>query len=131
MTQTQADAQPTCGKGLAASSVLPAKLGELLDAQAEVLERHIKAIDPSDLGADCETEAYTRLSTAYRGIASALRKQADDMAGCRDLPMPRHDVSVLTAVNGQMDAFRRFVSLERELQALLESKIESEQSMLA
>jgi len=130
MTQSQADAQQTRGRGLAANSVLPAKLGELLDAQAQVLERHIEAIDPSDPGADRETEAYARLSKRYRGIASDLRKQADDMLGCRDLPMPRHNVTVLTAPNGQMEAFRRFVSLEAELNELLESKIQSEQGML-
>jgi hypothetical protein len=33
--------QPTCGKGLAESSVLPAKLGELTASMAESLERFV------------------------------------------------------------------------------------------
>ena len=42
------DDQPTCGKGLAANAVLPARLGELMAARAEVLERHMKALDPTE-----------------------------------------------------------------------------------
>jgi len=35
----------TCGKGLAAHSSLPAKLGDLTDAVADVLEIHTTALD--------------------------------------------------------------------------------------
>ena len=35
--------QPTCGKGLAENSILPAKLSELIAAMVENLEAHMKA----------------------------------------------------------------------------------------
>ena len=43
-----ADDQWTCGKGLAAGADLPGKLAALLAARAEVLERHTRALDPSE-----------------------------------------------------------------------------------
>jgi hypothetical protein len=54
---THTDDQPTCGHGLAGNAVLPAKLAELMAAQADVLERHTLALDPSDLHARRELEA--------------------------------------------------------------------------
>jgi hypothetical protein len=40
--------EPTCGKGLAEQSVLPAKLGQLMASLAENLEVHLKALDLTD-----------------------------------------------------------------------------------
>ena len=37
--------QVTCGQGLAANAVIPAKLGELIASMAEILEVHTKALD--------------------------------------------------------------------------------------
>jgi hypothetical protein len=47
MEQMEHGDRPTCGEGLAANSILPAKLAELMAAQAEVLERHTRALDPT------------------------------------------------------------------------------------
>jgi hypothetical protein len=63
------DDQPTCGKGIAANAVLPAKLAELTAATAEVLERHTKALDLTDPAAREEREAYVALVRAHRAIA--------------------------------------------------------------
>src|SRR5437763_12151258 len=87
------DDQPTCGNGLAQNAVLPAKLAELLAAQAEVLERHMKALDGGDSNAQAEREAYTRLASAYTSTATELASLAEQMASYRDMPMPRHDPS--------------------------------------
>jgi hypothetical protein len=40
--------EPTCGKGLAEQSVLPAKLGQLMASLADNLEVHLKALDLTD-----------------------------------------------------------------------------------
>ena len=127
MTQTP----QTCGKGLAANSGLPGKLSELLEAQANVLERHMQAIDTSDPNACADLDAYARLSRDYRAVASQLDALAKQMASYQELPMPQHDVSAMTAPGGQTDAFRGFVALERELVSLLEQKLEAEARMLA
>jgi hypothetical protein len=123
--------QPTCGKGLAANAVLPARFAELLAARAEVLERHMQAIDPTDPNGQEELDAYAALALAHRASAAELAKLAQQMAGYRDLPMARHDMTVMTNPEGQMEAFRRFVAIEREVVALLQAKLEEEQKLLA
>src|SRR5919204_3876119 len=114
-TAMDTDDQPTCGKGLAANAVLPAKLAELMAARAEVLERHTKALELSDPSSQKELDAYTKLARAHRGIADELVSLAEQMVGCRDLPMGRHDQTVMADPKGQMEAFQRFVAIERTL----------------
>ena len=130
-SHTVGDDQPTCGKGLAANAVLPAKLGELMDAQAEVLERHMKALDRSDPNAQAELDTYAKLARAHRGIASELSNLAAQMAGSRDLPMARHDMAVMADPGGQMEAFGHFVALEKELQEVVQTKGEEDARLLA
>ena len=122
--------QPTCGKGLAANAVLPARLAELLTVQAEVLERHMQAIDLTDPNGQAELDAYRALARAHRANAAELAKLAEQMAGYRDLPMARHDMTVMTNPQGQMEAFRRFVAIEQEIVALLQAKLREEQNLL-
>jgi hypothetical protein len=124
------DDRPTCGEGLAANVVLPAKLAELMAAQAEVLKRHTQALDLTDATAQRELDAYTRLERAHRGVASELASLAEEMASYRNLPMGRHDMTVMTDPKGQMEAFQRFVAVERELLALLQAKLEAEEKLL-
>ena len=124
------DGQPTCGKGLAANAALPAKLAELTAATADVLEQHMKALDARDPNARRELEAYTSLARAHRGIAGDLASVAQQMAGYRDLPMGRHDMTVMTDPKGQTEAFQRFVAVERELLTLLQAKLEAEEKLL-
>ncbi len=124
------DTEPTCGKGLAANAVLPSKLSELLEAQATVLDRHIRAIDQADPNATAEIEAYTRLAQAYHAVARDLGNLANEMASYAALPMPRHDPSVMMTPGGQMDAFRAFVALETELVSLLTEKVKAETALL-
>ena len=120
----------TCGEGLAANAVLPAKLAELVAAQADVLERHTRALDLSDAAAQKELDAYTKLERAHRDVAGELADLAEEMASYRELPMGRHDMTVMSDPNGQMEAFRRFVAVERELLALLQAKLEEEGELL-
>jgi hypothetical protein len=130
MEPMEHDDQPTCGKGLAANAVLPTKLAELMAAQAEVLERHTRALDPVDAAAHEELDAYASLVRAHRAAAGELASLAEAMTRCRDLPMGQHDMAVMTDPEGQAQAFRRFVNLERELLALLQTKLKQEEEML-
>jgi hypothetical protein len=124
------DDQPTCGKGLAEHSALPAKLAELEDALAENLERHQKALDLSDENSKRELDAYVRLARQHRAIASQLRATAQEMTGYRDLPMGRHDEQALADAH-IIRAFARFVKAEQELRDQLQHAVERDQQMLA
>ncbi|HEY8477221.1 MAG TPA: hypothetical protein VIN09_10195 [Chloroflexota bacterium] len=124
------EGQTTCGQGLAAHAVVPAKLAELMAALAEVLERHTKALDLTDPDADGELRAYTGLARDHRDIAARLAGLAQQMTSYRDLPMPRHDMVALTDPGGQMEAFQRYVAVEREFLALLQAKLKEEEQAL-
>ena len=130
MEQMEHGDRPTCGEGLAANSILPAKLAELMAAQAEVLERHTRALDRTDATAQKELDAYTTLERTHRDVASELADLGEEMAGYRNLPMGRHDMREMSDPKGQMEAFRRFVTVEQELVALLQAKLEAEGELL-
>jgi len=127
---SEPNAQPTCGMGLAANAELPARLAALLAARAEVLERHTRALDPVDSRTQPEHDAYTSLVRAHREIAGAMEALAQQMLGYRDLPMGQHDPAVIAAPDGQMEAFRRVLTLERELEEFLRTKIAQEAQLL-
>jgi hypothetical protein len=124
------DEQPTCGKGLAEHSTLPAKLAELEDALAENLELHQKTLDLGDGNARRELDAYVKLAKEHRRIAAQLRTTAQRMAGYRDLPMGRHDEQAL-ADPKLLGAFATFVKREEELLSLLQHALERDRQMLA
>jgi len=124
------DVRPTCGKGLAANSVLPARLADLMSARAEVLERHLRALDLTDPASRIESDAYAQLVRVHRDVARALEGLAQQMAGYRDLPMGRHDLKVMADPEGQLEAFQRFVGVERELLGLLQAKLDQDQTLL-
>lgn len=122
--------EPTCGKGLAAQSGLPAKLADLFAATADVLERHTRALDLDDPAAREEFDAYQALVRGHRAIAGDLADLAQRMAGYRDLPMGRHDERVMADPAGQAEAFRRALAIQRELLALLHAKVEEGERLL-
>jgi hypothetical protein len=124
------DDQPTCGKGLAENSSLPASLAELMDAMAANLELHTKALDLSDANARQELDAYVKLGSQLRQIASSLAATASEMAGYRDLPMARHDTKAMRDPN-LLQAFERFAHREEALFELLRARIERHKGMLA
>jgi hypothetical protein len=121
--------QPTCGKGLAEASLLPTAIGELIAAVADVLEAHLPALDLTDSAARQEYEAYRRLIQDHRDAAIRLGAVGKQMAGYRELPMGRHNESVLVAPEA-LDAFRRFVDREQALLALVEQRLAHDHQML-
>jgi hypothetical protein len=123
------DDQQTCGKGLAENSALPAKLGDLTESMAGILEIHMGALDLEDNDSRREHEAYRELVRDHRRVASELRETARRMAGYRDLPMGRHESSVMSSPRA-VEAFEKFVKLEQELVALLQNRLEGDRKML-
>ena len=121
--------QPTCGKGLAANSALPAAMADVISALSTILVVHLKALDLKDEDSRQEHAAYSHLGNAYGDIADSLRAMAERMAGYRDLPMGRHDMNAITA-SEPTEAFARFVDREEKLLALLQARLPSDQTML-
>ncbi len=122
--------EPTCGKGLAASAVLPATIAELAAALADVLEQHMRALDPNDENSRREHALYDRLAREHRDAAAALADTAARMEAARDLPMGAHDMAALgdPAVGA---AFERFVRVEESLFELLQARLDEDRAMLA
>ena len=122
--------EPTCGKGLAEHSALPAQLAELIGSVADNLEIHMKALDPADASARKELDAYESLARQHRQIATLLRSTATEMAGYRDLPMGRHSEEAMSDPK-VIETFENLVNIRRETVELLQAMLEQEQRMLA
>lgn len=122
--------QQTCGKGLAENAVLPARLGAVTSALADVLEAHVKALDLDDEHARSEHDAYTKLVDEHRDAAARLRAVAERMAGYQDLPMGVHDDRAMTGPE-PVAAFEAFVAMKEELRALLQEQDRRDQQLLA
>jgi hypothetical protein len=123
------EAPSTCGQGLAARSMLPGKLGELLAALARILETHMRALDPTDADAKKELDAYAALVTAHRDVADRLSGITAQMADYQALPMAPHDGAVMSDAVAHK-AFENFVRLEQELATLLQQHLAEDQEML-
>jgi hypothetical protein len=121
--------QPSCGKGLAENSLLPAKLGQLVAAVAENLEMHMNALDLEDHYSKEEYEAYRKLAKEHRIIAARLQAIGDDMAGYRHMPMGRHDHKAMTSPR-VVEVFENLVRVEWELLELLQARAKSHKEMI-
>jgi hypothetical protein len=122
--------QQTCGRGLAESSALPARLAEVIEAMAENLRVHLQALELDDEPAREEHAVYLRLVEEQRQAGGRLRSVAAEMAAARDLPMGRHDPQSMRSPEvGQ--AYRRFIAARDELAALLARMAEQDQRLLA
>ena len=121
--------QPTCGKGLAENSVLPARIGNLLAAMAENLDVHMKALDLTDPNSRAEHQAYEGLVAEIQKAAEQLEETANRMAGYRDLPMGRHDEQAMAHPRVR-ETFERFVQQKQELLSLLHQTAERDHKLL-
>jgi hypothetical protein len=121
--------QPTCGKGLAAQSSLPAMLGDLIAAMADVLEVHQQALDLTDADARPEHRAYAALVVELRRAGGQLATIARQMIGYRDLPMGRHDEQKMGSREA-VAAFEQFVKTERTLLSQLTATVGEHEAML-
>lgn len=123
------DDQPTCGKGLAAHSTLPAAMAETTNAVADVLEAHQAALVLSDVNSQRERDVYRELVDAHRLAAAQLAATAKRMAAYRDLPMGAHHMAVMMSPENTA-AFARLVATEEELFALLRGRVDEHRAML-
>ena len=121
--------QPTCGKGLAENSVLPARLGHLIAAMAENLAVHMKALDLTDPNSQAEYSAYENLVQKLRQMAVELQWTANEMSGHRDLPMGRHDQTAMAQPEVR-NAFEKFIAHKQELLTLLQQTAERDNQLL-
>jgi hypothetical protein len=121
--------EQTCGRGLAENSVLPARVGALTAAMADVLTVHRRALDLTDANAKAEDDVYADLVDKYGGVTAQLRTVADQMARSRDLPMGRHDERAATSV-AFADAFETLVDAKQALSILLQQQLDQDQAML-
>jgi len=122
------DDQATCGTGLAANALLPATVGELIGAMADVLEVHQQALDLADENARPEHHAYLTLVLELRSISAQLAASARHMTGYHDLPMGRHDEAKMGPQ--ALAAFERFVGTEQQLLTLLTRSVAEQTTML-
>ena len=70
--------EPTCGRGLAASAALPGKIAELSAALAEVLERHMKALDMAAMADPAMGAAFERFVRREEELLQLLQSRLDD-----------------------------------------------------
>ena len=122
--------EPSCGKGLAANSILPARMAALAAAMAEVLDGHRTSLDLDDDAGRTEDAAYATLTTGFREASAALSVLAGRMAGYRDLPMAPHDEAALMTPAATA-LFAAFVQSERELLDWLQSSVRQHTEMLS
>jgi hypothetical protein len=120
---------PTCGKGLAASAVLPEKTGALLQAMAELLDNHTRSLDRKEPNGKIEFDAYAHLVKEQRAIAGQLAKLTSAMRGYRDLPIAGHDEALL-ADQKSLAVFEAFVAAEEELAKFLAGQAKEYRAML-
>lgn len=122
--------QPTCGRGLAQSTVVPAALAAMAAGLAQNLEVHLRALDPGDAAAAQEQEVYERIAHSLRSAAADLQDAAAEMASAVDLPMGAHDMDALTTTD-VLGAFEGYVTAEDDLRRLLDSRRADNEQMLA
>jgi hypothetical protein len=125
-----ADDQPTCGRGLAANAILPERLAALMNAMATMLENHTRALDLNETNGRLEHDAYERLVSDQRTLASGLEALARAMEGNRDLPMARHNLAPLND-QASRAVLAAFIDAERDLITLLQKQAENHAVMLA
>jgi hypothetical protein len=119
----------TCGQGLAASAVVPEKTAALMDAMANVLQNHLRSLDPTDATARLEHDAYEHIIREQRGAASTLNGLARAMRSYGDLPIAPHNEEVL-ADRRSIDAFSAFIEAEENMLTLLQENVRSDRDML-
>ena len=122
------DDQPTCGKGLAEHAAVPARIGDVIAAMADVLDVHQQALDLTDQNARLEHHAYVTLVLELRSIAAQLAATAGRMAGYRGLPMGRHDEQKMSGPDA-VATLEHLVQTERALLARLTETLREHQSI--
>jgi hypothetical protein len=121
--------EPTCGKGIAASAVLPERLSAVMRALADVLQNHVRALDLQEVNGKVEADAYQKVIAEHRAAGDQLGTLAATMRSYRDLPMAGHDMTVMMDQRS-IDVFAALVGREQDLLALMKERVEEYDGML-
>jgi hypothetical protein len=121
--------EPTCGRGLAQNTVVPAALAAVAAGMAQNLEVHVRALDPGDAAAAQEQGVYERVAHSLRSAAADLQAAATEMAAAVDLPMGAHDIAAITTTD-TLGAFEGYVAAEDDLRRLLDARRGDNEQML-
>jgi hypothetical protein len=108
---------------------LPATLGELTGALANLLETHIEALDLNTEEGRREREAYAKLAGEYRDISSRLLATSGHMASYHDMPIAAHDMEFMTGPK-PLQAFEQLVAAKRQALELLQASAGEDAVML-
>lgn len=122
--------QQTCGRGLADTAALPAKMAEVTGLLADILELHLPSLDLTDPLSQQEHVVYQQLLLGYREIATRMRETAQHMAAQRNLPMGRHDFQAAAGPR-MAETFAQFVQRKHELLRLLQDGENADAQILA
>lgn len=122
--------EPTCGRGLAQASAVPAGLASVAAGLAENLEVHLRALDLSDTAAVQEQETYESIARSLHSAAVSLRTAAVEMHSAESLPVAAHDMAAMTTPE-IVDAFGGYVTAADNLRQLLEAERSDNELMLA
>ena len=122
--------EPTCGQGLAANAPLPAALARVSEAMADMLQRHMAALDLADPAAAGEHRVYEDVAAGHRRAAGDLRAAAQLMGAQADLPMGGHDMAAVMHPS-TADTFQALVEAKRHLLGLLRDSLDEDEAMLA
>lgn len=121
--------EPTCGRGLAQSSVVPSALAAVAARLAQNLEVHTRALDPGDAAAAQERGVYERIAHSLRSAAADLQAAAAEMASAAGLPMGAHNMAAITTTD-VLDAFEGYVAAEDDLRRMLDARRADNEQML-
>jgi hypothetical protein len=121
--------QPTCGQGVAEYAALPEKLAALFEAMADTLAHHRKALDLDDPAAREEDADFAKLIDEQRELVTRLRSVEARMSGYKNLPMGRHDESIMGGPL-TLKTFAEYVEREAELVRLLQEQLARDQARL-
>jgi hypothetical protein len=123
--------EPTCGRGLAQSSVVPSGLAAVAASLARNLELHTRALNVGEAATVHERDVYERIVRSLRSAATDLQTAAADMASAVDLPMGPHDMAAITTPD-VLDAFAGYVAAEDDLRRMLDAQhVDNEQMLTA
>ncbi len=109
--------------------MLPARLGDLIESMAEVLEVHTEALELQRRELTPRTRRLSEAGHRAAGAAARLRAIGDEMAGYRDLPIGTHDPAAMTSPKA-VGAFEEFVAVEEQLLTMLEARVPQDRQML-
>ncbi len=121
--------EPSCGRGLAQSAVVPAGLAAVAADMARNLEVHTRALDLGDAAAVQERAVYEHVAHNLRSAAASLRTAATVMSSTVDLPIAVHDMAAITTPD-VLDAFERYVAAEDDLRRLFDARHADNEEML-